>query len=230
MQRVMVKVCGLQEEEHVVAAAVGGSDYVGLVFAHSRRRVTPTQAMRLVRSLEGIPGRPLVVGVFVNESVHTVNALGEYCGLDLVQLSGDEDAEFCGQVVLPIIRTISVFPWTTGCDVVQQVNRFRERCPNPSLSFLLDTGAAAVRGGTGESFDWRVASHVQQHVPILVAGGVNGVNVAKLIRAVQPAGVDVSSGVERNRRKDAALIAAFVHEVRKTEQEIANGSNLHTAG
>lgn len=230
MRRVMVKICGVQEEAHMIAAAEEGSDCVGLVFAQSRRRVTAAQAVRLVRCLEGMPKRPLVVGVFVNESVRAVNSLAGDCGLDLVQLSGDEDAEFCGRVSLPIIRSVSVCPWTTGLDVVQQVNRLRERCPNPSLSFLLDTGAAAVRGGSGESFDWRVASFVQQHVPVLVAGGVNGVNVARLIRAVQPAGVDVSSGVERDGKKDAALIAAFVNEVRKAEQEIENASNLHAAG
>lgn len=225
MRRVTVKVCGLQAEEHIVAAAAAGVDYVGLVFAPSRRQVTPARAVQLVRSLEGMQERPQVAGVFVNESVQLVNALAADCGLDVVQLSGDESAAFCAMVASPVIRSIPVHESTTGSNALRMVRSIQSDCPGKQVFFLLDRGTGAVRGGTGESFDWSVASYVARHIPILVAGGLNSANVGPLIREVRPFGVDVSSGVERDGRKDVALVRAFVDAVRKAEEEIEDESS-----
>ncbi len=227
MRNVIIKVCGLQEEEHMIAAAAAGVDYVGLVFARSRRQVTPVQATRLVRSLEGTRGRPLVVGVFVNESSHTVNSLVEQCGLDMVQLSGGENAEFCATVATPIIRSIPVYKRTTGYEVMRKVNDIRSFDSVKEVFFLLDTGTATGHGGSGRSFDWRVAEYVSRYTPALVGGGLNSANVGQLVRTVRPLGVDVSSGVELDGRKNATLIHAFVHAVRKVQQELEDECDLH---
>lgn len=224
MQRVKVKICGLQEEAHMLAAAAAGADYVGLVFAPSRRRVTPERAERLTEALRGLQSRPALVGVFVNESSDVVNAIAARCGLDLVQLSGDEGIDYCERMVRPVIKTVRVFPATTKRDIERQIAAVSRGGALQSVSFLLDTGAEA-RGGTGRTFDWRLAREVSAFCPVLVAGGLDSVIVGSLVAEVHPHGVDVSSGVERNGRKDPTLIRAFVDAVRKAEQEIDDEDN-----
>ncbi len=228
MQRVKVKICGLQEELHVRAAAEAGADYVGLVFAPSRRQVTAGQAVRLTSSLRDMPTRPVVVGVFVNETCQQVNALVEQCGLDMVQLSGDEGSDYCARVTRPIIRTIRVFPGATQSSLERRIQEFLQGEPLEALSFLLDTGGEEVYGGTGRAFDWRMAREVVASHPVIVAGGLDPFSVNELLGEMHPYGVDVSSGVERDGRKDSTLIRAFVRAVRKIEEESGHGisSNL----
>ena len=226
MRRMKVKMCGLQEEEHVVAAAEAGADYVGLVFAPSRRQVTLEKAERLRLALDGLRARPAVVGVFVDESPQRVNAVARRCRLDLVQLSGDESVDYCARMVLPIMKVIRVFPGNTMQDIENQINALlcaRTRSP---VTFLLDTGNDGARGGTGQTFDWRIAREVSASHPVMVAGGLDASSVGRLVSVVRPYGVDVSSGVERDGRKDSLLIRAFVDSVRKAEQEIDHAEDI----
>jgi len=226
MHRVKVKICGLQEEEHVVAAAEAGADYVGLVFAPSRREVTPERAERLRLVLDGLRARPSVVGVFVDESPQRVNAVARLCRLDLVQLSGDESADYCAMMELPVIKAIRVFPGTTMQDIAKRMDALMGAATLQPVTFLLDTGSDAARGGTGQTFDWRIAREVSASHPVMVAGGLDTSSVGRLVCAIRPYGVDVSSGVERGGRKDSLLIRAFVDTVRKTEQEIGNAEDI----
>jgi phosphoribosylanthranilate isomerase len=217
MPRVKVKICGLQEERHMRAAAEAGADYVGMVFAPSRRRVTPEQAEHLRKSLDEFETRPAVVGVFVNEAAAVVNALAARCRLDFVQLSGDEDSDYCERMTRPVIKSLRVYPATTTPDIERQMATISRGGVIQSISFLLDTGDVGLRGGTGRSFDWRVASEISALRPVMVAGGLDAVTVRSLVREVRPFGVDVSSGVERDGGKDATLIRAFVDAVREAE-------------
>ena len=226
MHRVNVKICGLQEEAHMAAAAEAGADYVGLVFAPSRRQVTPERAERLRRTLDGMRTRPSVVGVFVDESPELVNAIAERCGLDLVQLSGDEGCDYCSGIARPIIRTIPVFPGTTKRDIEDRMAAFSRAGTLRPISFLLDSGSRAMQGGTGRVFDWRVAQEVSESHPVIVAGGLDPDNVGSLVAEVHPYGVDVSSGVERGGGKDSSLIRAFVEAVRRAEKEIEDADNI----
>jgi phosphoribosylanthranilate isomerase len=222
MHRVKVKICGLQEEAHMIAAAEANADYVGMVFAPSRRRVTPERAECLRQTLNGMRTRPLVVGVFVNESSDVVNAIAERCRLDLVQLSGDEGCDYCAEMVRPVIRAIRVFPVTTKRDIDDEIAVFRHAVTPQPVRFLLDTGSLGMRGGTGQVFDWRVARQVSESYPVMVAGGLDVGNIGGLVAQVHPYAVDVSSGVELGGRKDSSLIQAFVDAVRKAEKEIQN--------
>ncbi len=224
MQRVKVKICGLLEEEHLLAAAAAGADYVGLVFAPSKRRIDPVMAEHLRQVLARLDNAPSVVGVFVNELWADVNAIAERCGLDIVQLSGEEDSDYCEKMVRPVIKTIRVFPTTTIDDIAQQIGAIRRHRGLQSVSFLLDTGGE-TRGGTGRAFDWRLAREVSAFCPVLVAGGLDPLVVRGLVSRVRPLGVDVSTGVERDGRKDTTLIRAFVDAVREAEQENDNGDN-----
>lgn len=225
MHRVKVKICGLQEEEHVAAAAEAGADYIGFVFAESKRHITPEKAERLRQVLDDLPSRPSVVGVFVNESPHLVNAMAERCRLDLVQLSGDESCDYCALMARPILRTIHVSPGATARDIEARIAALKRARTLSPVSFLLDTGSAGLPGGTGRVFDWRIAREVSEGYPVMVAGGLDPACVGNLVVSARPYGVDVSSGVERDGAKDPLLIQAFVGAVRRAEQEISNAED-----
>lgn len=219
MRRVMVKICGLREEAHMVVAASAGVDLVGLVFAESRRRVTPARAEQLRRVLDDMPHPPRTVGVFVDEDAARVNAIAEQCRLDLVQLSGDETPDYIGLMTLPVIKAIRVEPGMRASDVERRMAVLRGTGASRQVTFLLDTGGSASPGGSGLTFDWAVAREVAGRQPVLVAGGLTPLNVAQLIAIARPHGVDVSSGVESDGGKDPSLIRAFVRAVRRAEQE-----------
>jgi len=225
MSRVKVKICGLQEEEHLLAAARAGVDYLGMVFAPSKRRVSLDRAELLRQALRALAECPALVGVFVNESTDVVNAISERCGLDLVQLSGDENSDYCEKMVRPIIKTLHVYPESTVGDIQREMAAISRGGALDSITYLLDTGDAGLRGGTGRQFDWHVAREISAFCPVIVAGGLNPDSVGNLVQLVQPFGVDVSSGVEHDGRKDTALVQAFVDAVRKAEQEIDNADN-----
>jgi phosphoribosylanthranilate isomerase len=218
MHSLRVKICGLREEEHVIAAAEAGADYIGLVFAASKRQVSQSRARELVEVLKECSRRPQVVGVFVNEPTSVVNQAADYCGLDAVQLSGNEDAAYARLVERPVICTVHVAATMTAKDVDEAICKSDDLRDSSGL-VLLDTGVRDTFGGTGLTFDWDIARDVSLRHQVLIAGGLTPANVGQLISYVRPFGVDVSSGVERDGRKDASLIRAFVREARKAEQE-----------
>ena len=218
MHSLRVKICGLREEEHVIAAAEAGADYIGLVFAASKRQVSQSRARELVEVLKECSRRPQVVGVFVNEPTSVVNQAADYCGLDAVQLSGNEDAAYARLVERPVICTVHVGATMTAKDVDEAICKSDDLRDSSGL-VLLDTGVRDTFGGTGLTFDWDIARDVSLRHQVLIAGGLTPANVGQLISYVRPFGVDVSSGVERDGRKDASLIRAFVREARKAEQE-----------
>jgi phosphoribosylanthranilate isomerase len=235
----LVKICGLRDPETALDAAKAGADFIGLVFAESKRRVTPQECHDVVEALKEkrtqgrdaefdgpqrgevsagswFPAwadaielaimrfRPLIVGVFADQSVSDVNEIAEAAGLDLVQLSGDEDDAFVARIERPVIRTVHVQPQTTAFDI-------NDAAPaGYSAAVLLDTGGKDVRGGTGEAFDWDVAAEVAHRTPFFLAGGLTHQNVDEAVRQVRPWAVDVSSGVETGGKKDIEKIRAFI--------------------
>jgi len=220
----LVKICGLREPAHALAAAEAGADFVGLVFAESRRRVTVDQARAVARALGeprlvGASGgaehieallqrkRPLVVGVFADADAENVNRTAEEVGLDLVQLSGDEPWELCEKLSLPVLKAVKVRDGTSAEEIIVNLR--------PGAVPLLDTHAEGAPGGTGRPFDWAVAAEVARRFPIVLAGGLTPDNVGEALRLVRPWAVDVSSGVETDGVKDVAKICAFIAAVRE---------------
>ena len=221
-----VKICGFCEVEHALAAAEAGVDFVGIVFASSRRQITPERAKEIVLAIKGLERCPFTVGVFVNTPAQEVNGTANYCGLDLVQLSGDESWEYCLAIERPIIKAVHTPNHRSSDEVLADLELGRKVLGARGFTCLLDSGGGGAYGGTGQAFDWRVAGEVSHRFPVIVAGGLTPENVEQAIRVTTPWGVDVSSGVETRGRKDTLKIRAFVEAVREWERERGATENL----
>lgn len=222
----IVKICGVTSAGDAVRVAGLGADIIGLVFAHSRRQVDVQQAVDIVRCIKQLPHRPAVAGVFVNEPAQAVNDTAVYCGLDLVQLSGDEGWDYCRALNTPFINVIHVTQAGNLAQVVRDIEAGYQAVHNRPFICMLDCKNDGAYGGGGRSFDWDIAAGACARFPLMVAGGLSPANVRQLIRRAGPAGVDVSTGVESAGRKDMEKVRDFVRSVRLTGGRAARGRDL----
>ena len=189
-----VKICGLSTASAVETACQSGADYIGFVFAESRRRVSLEQAQKLAAL---VPPAVQKVGVFVSPSLSELRKAISVANLDLVQIHGDFSEELLTQIGRPVIRAYQV----KGAlkDVSQQAD------------YLLFDAPLA---GSGQTFDWQVFDKSQIHQPFFIAGGLNAGNVQEAIQHFAPYAVDVSSGVETDGQKDLEKIKEFIERVK----------------
>lgn len=209
-----IKICGLSEIQHALAAAKAGADFIGLVFAPSRRQVSAKKALQIVKAIRSLRPHPDIVGVFVNSASGEVNRIADYCNLDWVQLSGDETWDYCQQIERPIIKTVHVSNAKTSEEVVSEIAMGYQLLPRQDFVFLVDSRVGDSYGGTGQAFDWKLAKEVSARFSVIIAGGLTPNNVGQLVKEVWPWGVDVSTGIETDGQKDVAKITAFIRVVR----------------
>lgn len=215
-----IKICGLTDKKTAIAAAKAGADFLGLVFAKSKRRVSQERALQIVEAVHKLKQRPLIVGVFVNSPAGEINNIAEYCHLDLVQLSGDESWRYCREIERPLIKVVHMdATHSPGKALLEIEEGYRSGLKQKPIC-LLDTKTENVYGGTGMSFDWKMAEEVSGRYPVIIAGGLSPQNVGSLIKQVNLWGVDVSSGVESNGKKDIKKIGDFIKAVRQAEKEV----------
>ena len=212
-----VKICGIKDKMHALAAVEAGADFIGLVFAPSKRQVTLAEAYEIVSAVKGESDTVRIVGVFVNEPASKVNEIADSCVLDWVQLSGDETWQYCQELKKSIIKVIHVSSGQETGEILADIEMGYQLLPEKELICLLDSQVGGAYGGTGQVFSWQLAREVSARFPVMIAGGLTPANVGQLVREVQPWGVDVSTGVESNGLKDASKIRAFVKAVRSTQ-------------
>ncbi|NLO39108.1 MAG: phosphoribosylanthranilate isomerase [Ruminiclostridium sp.] len=197
-----VKICGIKNQEGIEIVNRHRPDYIGFVFAESRRRVTHEQAYELRRKLaEGIK----TVGVFVNDKVDSILKLALSGIIDVIQLHGDEDE-----------HTIELLKQKTVCPIIKAV---RVEKPEQILAaqmlpcdmLLLDAFHQGSYGGIGRQFDHSLIPPLQK--PFFLAGGLDEENVGQCILKYKPYGVDISSGAETNGNKDEAKIRKILKAV-----------------
>lgn len=211
--KVKVKICGITNWPDARRAIAAGADFLGFNFYEgSPRYVAPAKARRIVRRL---PKSVTSVGVFVNESEQRMLEIAELVGLDRVQLHGEESALTVRRVErsLPVIKALRVRKALRA----SQLARFAH-----ASAVLLDGFDAAHWGGSGRTFDWRVARPAARkgaRVKLFLAGGITPENVAQAIRTAKPYAVDVCSGVEaKPGKKDPKRLEAFMREVEKARK------------
>jgi phosphoribosylanthranilate isomerase len=204
---VKLKFCGITNHQDALLAAKLGVDALGFVFAPSPRQVKPETARRIIGSLP-----PLVrtVGVFVDENPALMRDIVNFCGLDMVQLHGNEPPHVCADL-MP--RAIKAF-----CLKDEQDLRSLNAYYGKARAFLFDGHGGDRKGGTGTTFDWSLAVKAKElGVPVILAGGLNPGNVRNAIRTVRPYAVDVSSGIEESPgKKNPLLMREFIQRIRRS--------------
>ena len=189
-----VKICGLSTKEAVKTAVSAGADYIGFVFAPSKRQVTLEQAAELAKF---IPSHIQKVGVFVSPSRAELLEAVDKVGLDFVQVHG--------QVADDLFENLS-------CASIQAVQVDGDgHVPNSQADYLLFDAPVA---GSGQTFDWGQLDTTELTQPFFIAGGLNEDNVARAIQHFSPFAVDVSSGVETDGQKDHEKIRRFIERVK----------------
>ncbi len=202
-----VKICGITSAEDAAVAVEAGADALGFVFYRkSPRYIEPLVAKQIIM---GLPPLVTAVGVFVDEEQQVVRSLMDDCGLALAQLHGQESAVYCQELGRPVLKALRVKDRSSFLALAEFQGRAGVR------GFVLDAFSDQAYGGTGQVIDWELAAEVARAAHILLAGGLTPDNVATAIQSVQPYGVDVSSGVEREPgRKDHEKVRAFIRAVR----------------
>ncbi len=199
---VKVKICGLTNQADYNLACLLGADYAGFVFYRkSRRFIEPELARKLVRQAKY---QAIKVGVFVNEQASIIREIYDYVGLDIVQLQGDEEPDFCRQLGLPYWKAIRV----KDISALEEMKRFSADV------FLLDSFSEEAYGGTGKEVNSLIlAEALKMGKKIVVAGGLSALNIGKIIE-MKPFGVDVCSSLEDSPgKKNAAKMINFFREI-----------------
>ena len=201
--QVKIKICGMTQLKDALFAIEQGADAVGFIFYKKSPRSTTMKTVRdIILKLPPLAG---TVGVFVDETVERVNKVADYCGLDMVQLHGDESPAFCRKIHRRVIKAFRVKDFQS----LKKLQKY-------SVSgFLLDTFSDNLHGGTGKTFDWNLVLPAKKIGPVILAGGLTPSNIRQAVSQARPYGVDVCSGVEKSPGvKDPEKVRAFLTNIR----------------
>ncbi len=211
MSETKIKICGLSRIQDIEYVNESLPDFIGFVFAKSRRQVEPEAAEKLKAALDrGIKA----VGVFVNEDTALIRGLCKGGIIDYIQLHGDEDNEYIAKLKTQLEKA--------GCSkpIIKAVRVKDTETLNTAGQFdtdflLLDTFAGKEYGGTGKTFDWKLANSISR--PFFLAGGLQYDNVLEAVKTARPFCVDISSGVETDGFKDGVKIKDIVKLIRSVK-------------
>lgn len=215
MSTTKIKICGLRRLEDATYVNNFKPDYVGFVFAKSKRQVTKELAEKLKNELDPAIIR---VGVFVNQPLDWVADLVNRDIISYVQLHGDEDQKYITKLRSSISNNVIGADRDMKTGIIKAVRVKEEVDIDRANSYdcdyiLLDTYSVECEGGNGKTFDWSMIKKMKK--PFFLAGGINEMNVLQAIQMVRPYGVDASSGLETDGYKDVGKIRNFVEKIRE---------------
>jgi phosphoribosylanthranilate isomerase len=204
---IKIKICGITNLDDAMAAADCGADALGFNFyKKSPRYVEPVKAAEIIAQL---PPFLVPVGIFVNEREEKIREIVSGACLQGIQLHGDETPEFCQRFGTRVIKAFQI----KSKESLKHMSHYRVS------AYLLDSYKEGVRGGTGETFDWHLAVVAKTFGRIILAGGLTVENVAEAVKLVQPYGIDVAGGVEREKGiKDHHKLKTFITEARRASR------------
>lgn len=203
-----VKICGLMDQVTVDETVQAGADYLGFVFAKSKRNITPEKVRAITRN---VPEKVKIVGVFVSPSLEELQAVIRIAKLDLVQIHGELFPEIVSCIAIPVIQSFDGQSPELASLLASSIADF----------YLLDAPITneTYAGGNGKTFDWqKISSESQKQLkqkPFFIAGGLTQANVTEAIQFFEPFAVDVSSSVETDGVKDVTKIKAFIKAVKE---------------
>lgn len=194
----LVKICGIGDIESAQVAVKAGADFLGFIFVpNTRRYIEPVLAKKVI---EAIKGKVKVVGVFRDQPVDEVNGLVKSLELDLVQLHGNESPNYVKEIICDVIKAFNLPSNFNVSQVQKLVLQYQVKY------ILVDR----EKTGEGEKLDLGKIGQVSQISPILLSGGLDPENLELILGKVSPMGVDVSSGVESDGKKDLEKIRSFI--------------------
>jgi phosphoribosylanthranilate isomerase len=195
---VKVKICGITNLDDALAAVENGADALGFVFAPSPRQVTIKEARKIV---DRLPPFICKVGVFVNSELEMVKEAISLCNLDLAQLHGNEDPDYCAALFPKVIRVFN----NANLPPNTELRRYRV------AAYMLDIDKKSRINETEQRQLWQLARQIRKYGPVILAGGLTPENVGEAIKIARPYAVDVSSGVDaKPGKKDHAKMRAFL--------------------
>lgn len=203
------KICGITNMKDALMAVDLGADALGFIFAPSPRQVKP-ECVRFI--VNGLPPFVQMVGVFVNESLAIIRDITTFCGLDMIQLHGDEPPELCQEIVPYPIKSFRI----KDASSITPIKRYWGKVSG----VLLDTYQQGKYGGAGNVFDWDLALKAKAFgIPLILSGGLGPSNIERAVSIVTPYAVDVNSGIETNPgKKSAAKLREFMKRIRNIQE------------
>ena len=207
---VFVKICGLRDVDAARVAIEAGADALGFILAPSKRQISPAVVRGIRDEIERDGAAlPRFVGVVVNLGPAEIRDVVSESGIDMIQLSGDEEPDILQEIETPVIKALRFSAGTRVDEALREVERW-VGAPSPPRYVLVDGHEVGSYGGTGTRADWDLVAEVARRFPVVMAGGLDPENVVEAIDRVRPFGVDVSSGTETDGAKDPVKIRNFV--------------------
>jgi len=201
-----IKICGLQRIEDIEMVNKNLPDYVGFVFAKSKRRISKEKAKELIDRLDG---RIKTVGVFVDERIEIVEKIAKHCGLEILQFHGEETIEYCNQL-RDKYKIWKAFP-VKDSEIEKRLIEYKEHTD----LCLLDASSKGIKGGNGKVFNWDLIEGMSGKYKIALAGGITSKNILEARERVNPYIIDLSSGVEIDGFKDGEKINEIIKKIKR---------------
>jgi phosphoribosylanthranilate isomerase len=206
----IIKICGLRRKKDIMECYNLGVDFLGFNFYQgSKRYIKPEELEKIIKNVS--LNKVKKIGVFVNASIEEITKIVEQCGLDGIQLHGNETLKFCKELRDIFPDKIIIKAFRINKKIPKNIEKY------PVDYFLFDSQNTKNFGGSGKTFDWNILKKLEnKHIKYFIAGGINPENVKKLFYIVKPFGIDSASGIEKKPGiKDIKKIRALLKAVKK---------------